>query len=435
MKKGEVAKFTIAPEHAYGDTGSPPKIPAKATLIFEVELLDFTNKEDLFSDGGVLKEMIKEGLGWKVPRMHTELKIALKVCRLDGSVIEDKGSFEYTVGSDVLGPLTKAVDKALFRMKKGERCKLHCSKDYAYADAHPDGVVLDLAIEELYEVNDISLAKDKSLMKKQIKEGDGYERPKECSKVSVKVEAATDGLATLPGFCSKTLEFVAGDGEVCDAIELAVMDMKKGETAVLTSMSPLLCKEPQLGLEQIAADKVVLTLELSAFDKVKDTWDMSEDEKVDYALARKEVGGKLFKAGRYLLAMERYKKVVDMFSYIDNYQAENKAKANDLKKVCILNRAACQLKSKLFTDAKASCNTVLKDDSTNLKALFRRAQAELGLKNFGDCSRDVKRVLELDPQNKEARALAKDAASGQKEEDCGSLSCKSLLQFSLPAQV
>ena len=37
--------------------------------------------------------------------------------------------------------------------------------------------------------------------------------------------------------------------------------------------------------------------------------------------------------------------------------------------------------------------------------------------------------------SQEARALAKDAASGQKEEDCGSLSCKSLLQFSLPAQV
>ena len=53
-----------------------------------------------------------------------------------------------------------------------------------------------------------------------------------------------------------------------------------------------------------------------------------------------EVGGKLFKAGRFMLAMERYKKarklrtqevstgsqmaltqVVDMFSYTDNYQA------------------------------------------------------------------------------------------------------------------
>merc|ERR1719291_1386208 len=37
MKKGEVAKFTLAPEFAYGAGGSPPKIPASATLNFEVE--------------------------------------------------------------------------------------------------------------------------------------------------------------------------------------------------------------------------------------------------------------------------------------------------------------------------------------------------------------------------------------------------------------
>merc|ERR1719199_2136632 len=27
MKKGELAKLTLAPEHAYGESGSPPKIP------------------------------------------------------------------------------------------------------------------------------------------------------------------------------------------------------------------------------------------------------------------------------------------------------------------------------------------------------------------------------------------------------------------------
>ena len=30
MKKGEVAKFTLAPEFAYGENGSPPKIPENA---------------------------------------------------------------------------------------------------------------------------------------------------------------------------------------------------------------------------------------------------------------------------------------------------------------------------------------------------------------------------------------------------------------------
>ena len=183
MRKGEVAKFTLAPEYAYGDEGSPPQIPPKATLIFEIELMSFVSKDDLFSDGGVIKALVKEGSGWKLPKSHSEVKMSLKCSKVDGALIEDKGSFVYHMGSSkFLGPLTDAVEKALLSMKKGEECKLTCKKDYAYGDGD---VVVDLTLEELYEVIDISLAKDKSLLKKQIKEGDGFEKPKECSKVGL----------------------------------------------------------------------------------------------------------------------------------------------------------------------------------------------------------------------------------------------------------
>ncbi|CAE8715004.1 unnamed protein product, partial [Polarella glacialis] len=70
-----------------------------------------------------------------------------------------------------------------------------------------------------------------------------------------------------------------------------------------------------------------------------------------------------------------------------------------------------------YVEAKTSCDSVLKDDPNNVKALYRRAQAELGLKNFEECVRDVKKILDKEPQNREARALLKDSAAGQKEED------------------
>ena len=40
MKVGEVSKFTLSYEYAYGKRGFPPVIPPEATLIFEIELLE-----------------------------------------------------------------------------------------------------------------------------------------------------------------------------------------------------------------------------------------------------------------------------------------------------------------------------------------------------------------------------------------------------------
>ena len=45
MGLGEKAELTIAGEHAYGARGSPPTIPANATLIFTVELLKIDDRE------------------------------------------------------------------------------------------------------------------------------------------------------------------------------------------------------------------------------------------------------------------------------------------------------------------------------------------------------------------------------------------------------
>uniref|UniRef100_A0A8D0DNK8 peptidylprolyl isomerase n=1 Tax=Salvator merianae TaxID=96440 RepID=A0A8D0DNK8_SALMN len=50
MKKGELARFLFQPAYAFGAVGCPPLIPASATVLFEVELLDFldTAESDQF---------------------------------------------------------------------------------------------------------------------------------------------------------------------------------------------------------------------------------------------------------------------------------------------------------------------------------------------------------------------------------------------------
>ena len=46
MTVGAKAVITCASKYAYGDSGSPPKIPGGATLKFDVELVSFTGGKD-----------------------------------------------------------------------------------------------------------------------------------------------------------------------------------------------------------------------------------------------------------------------------------------------------------------------------------------------------------------------------------------------------
>lgn len=73
MKKGEKAIFTIPPNLAYGELGSPPLIPPKSTFIFYIEMLSWTKIRDITGDGGILKKITKEGEGWATPRQADQV--------------------------------------------------------------------------------------------------------------------------------------------------------------------------------------------------------------------------------------------------------------------------------------------------------------------------------------------------------------------------
>ncbi|KAM4047727.1 inactive peptidyl-prolyl cis-trans isomerase FKBP6 isoform 2-T2 [Anomaloglossus baeobatrachus] len=52
MQRGELSRFLYSPDYAYGTMGCPPLIPPFATVLFEIEMLDFldTAESDAFCD-------------------------------------------------------------------------------------------------------------------------------------------------------------------------------------------------------------------------------------------------------------------------------------------------------------------------------------------------------------------------------------------------
>ena len=71
--------FTIASGYAYGDMGSPPKIPGGATLVFEIQLFDFAG-EDITKDKdkGITKRVKKTGEGFDHPNV-SKTKLFLSI--------------------------------------------------------------------------------------------------------------------------------------------------------------------------------------------------------------------------------------------------------------------------------------------------------------------------------------------------------------------
>ena len=294
MKKGEKAVLNLASSYGYGESGSPPKIPPNATLVFEVELFDWS-REDLTrkKDKGVTRSIITEGEGYQVPNDGANVTVHL-IGKYADRILEDR-EISFIVGEASEAGVLDSLDMVLTRMKKGEKSEVFIRRDYAWGDFPPKSFNLP------------------------------------------------------PDY-----------------------------------------------------ESVVYEVTLIDFEKKKETWEMNEDERVEQAEYAKNRGTDFFKANKYQLALKQYKRVTQCAGPFVQTDDRNEKK-DALLLAGYLNLALVYLKLNKFQDAMSNCNLALEMDENNVKALFRRGQSFLGIKEYDKAKSDFELVLSLDPGNKAAQ--------------------------------
>ncbi|MCP9264657.1 Peptidyl-prolyl cis-trans isomerase FKBP4 [Dirofilaria immitis] len=264
----------------------------------------------------------------------------------------------------------KGWDLGVATMKKGEKCDLICRADYAYGENGsppkiPGGATLKFEIELLsWQGEDISPDRDGTITRSIIVEGEKYSSPTEGS--TVKADEVGICFSVCGWFVQwssvlrsgSQLHFREGsEVGLPEGVDRALRRFNKGEKSAIhlkgNRFTFGITPPPEYNLPPHA--EIDFTLFLKEYEKVKASWELTGEEKLDAAEAAKERGTMFFKQGKLRLAAAKYMRIIELLEY--EKSLENDAKKDEMR---------CCLPVTL---------TALEVDPKCVKALYRKALA------------------------------------------------------------
>jgi len=447
MRKGEISRFTVPEMYL---TGGPSQYLAKLPddgeeVIFDIELVSVVGIRDIFGDGSVIERIHDDGEEYGIsPKAGDELQINYElVLKSTGQVLETQQEMDFRMASHADNGIlcSKAIQKSMETFKLNSCGTLICRSDYAERSPSADervgippkeDILIKIQLLQIYEFEDCgkkAFWEDGLVLKKAIK-------PQRCrlcpgfdgTWCKVKISSAKVAEEELLQD-EQLIEATVGEGELCDAMEAACGAMRKGEVSLVTVKDLTLLTPGKPELKVPADGPVMFKLEMVDFGSPGSEEGPAENLLLlNLAKKVKEKGSEHFKAGRFRLAQERYARVIQLLpkyrkplgattnTEVFTEWVEKKT-AEELKRTSRLNLAACALKLGLHYAAARHADEVLKEDPKNIKALYRRAQGALGANDFEVAVKDCKRILELEPDNKDAGLLLRKVKQTEKEQD------------------
>ncbi|GBG66625.1 hypothetical protein CBR_g66761 [Chara braunii] len=206
-----------------------------------------------------------------------------------------------------------------------------------------------------------------------------------------------------------------------------ISSMRAGEKCLLRVKSDKAYgREGNFSFPHVPPDADLLyEVELVGFDILEEGKHrslMTVEERCEAAEKRRQLGNELFQEGKFEEAAKKYEMALSYMGEEFMFQLEGKYRdlANKARLPCHLNLAACYIKLKRHEEAIQHCNTVLMEDATNEKALYRRGLARLELDQTDAAREDFVTLSKLAPNDpnvaKKLRAVKEQEAQVRRKQ-------------------